>query len=475
MIEATFQPGTESVSAYGLWQYDYNQDLVIHGLDLPAVIRIDFSLSSTNDGSAIPVDGVTTDGVTVARIPNILLQAQMPENYKIYAYLYVVEDDTGETVRKIRMPVKARPKPDGQDTPVEQDAFSRTVETVSELTAQVQESAGNARESAESAGESLEAIREIQISISESEDNAKASENSALTSARNAATSEENAAGYARDAESAAQQAGQSVSTIPQTINAALEQAKESGEFKGDKGDPGEQGPKGNTGEQGPQGEQGPKGDTGEQGPKGDTGEQGPKGDTGEQGPQGPKGDTGETGPQGPRGDTGAAGADGHTPIRGVDYWVAADKAEIVADVLADLADLTEKLEVDRNAFNYAYTLLQAELRDVQERLLAAEAEMKLVALPGTVAVSGTTPAITAQPGVRYVCSEVTMLDITLPASGCVDVVFESGSTPTVLTVTPPSGVTLKWANGFDPTALEADTTYEINVCEGLGVAVSWT
>lgn len=74
-------------------------------------------------------------------------------------------------------------------------------------------------------------------------------------------------------------------------------------------------------------GAQGPKGDTG------DTGPQGPKGDTGGTGPQGPKGDTGDTGPQGPA---------GHTPVKGTDYWTAADKAEIVADVIAALPDGTE-------------------------------------------------------------------------------------------------------------------------------------
>jgi len=93
----------------------------------------------------------------------------------------------------------------------------------------------------------------------------------------------------------------------------------------------------------------------------------------------------------------------------------------------------------------------------------------------GTITVTGTTPSITALPGIRYVCGEVATLDITLPASGIVDVVFESGATPTVLTITPPTGVTVKWANGFDPTALDAGTTYEINIADGLGVAVGWT
>lgn len=98
--------------------------------------------------------------------------------------------------------------------------------------------------------------------------------------------------------------------------------------------------------------------------------------------------------------------------------------------------------------------------------------------LNAPVSVSGSTPSITAMSGVRYICGECSTLSITAPASGCIDVVFESGSTPTVLTVTSSkTGVTaIKWANGFDPTSLEADTTYEINILDGeFGVVGSWT
>lgn len=97
----------------------------------------------------------------------------------------------------------------------------------------------------------------------------------------------------------------------------------------------------------------------------------------------------------------------------------------------------------------------------------------------GTVTVTGTTPTITALSGIQYVCGEVSTLDITLPASGIVDVVFESGSTPTVLTITPPTGMTMEWTNGFDSTALEADTLYELNFkmvgTKCLGVAGQWS
>ena len=48
-----------------------------------------------------------------------------------------------------------------------------------------------------------------------------------------------------------------------------------------------------------------------------------------------------DVGLKGDKGDTGAPGADGKTPVKGTDYWTAADKAEIVADTLAALPKWT--------------------------------------------------------------------------------------------------------------------------------------
>ena len=90
--------------------------------------------------------------------------------------------------------------------------------------------------------------------------------------------------------------------------------------------------------------------------------------------------------------------------------------------------------------------------------------------LGGSVAVSGTTPTIVAKSGIRYVCGEVATLDITPSATGICDVVFTSGSTPTVVTL--PS--TVKFPDGAF--TAEADTTYEINILDGIyGAVMSWT
>ena len=97
---------------------------------------------------------------------------------------------------------------------------------------------------------------------------------------------------------------------------------------------------------------------------------------------------------------------------------------------------------------------------------IASEVEIPLVET-----VTGTTPSIAGQPNTRYTCGEVSTISITPPASGTVDVIFESGSTAAVLTV--PN--TVKWPSWFDATALETNTIYEILITDGVyGTVMTW-
>lgn len=84
------------------------------------------------------------------------------------------------------------------------------------------------------------------------------------------------------------------------------------------------------------------------------------------------------------------------------------------------------------------------------------------------VAVSGTTPSITAEANHRYICGTLDELTFTPPASGVVDVVFTSGTTPTVLNL--PN--TVKMPEWFE---VEAGYTYEINIADGVyGAVIAW-
>ena len=107
-----------------------------------------------------------------------------------------------------------------------------------------------------------------------------------------------------------------------------------------------------------------------------------------------------------------------------------------------------------------------ANAKSAIQAMLGVESGISLVET-----VSGTTPSITGQPNVRYVCGEVSTISITPPANGTIDVVFESGTTATVLTV--PN--TVKFPAWFDATSLDADTIYEIMITDGTyGAVMTW-
>lgn len=133
-----------------------------------------------------------------------------------------------------------------------------------------------------------------------------------------------------------------------------LEALKVKGD-KGDKGDAGAKGDKGDPGKDGADGAPGAKGDKGDPGTPGKDGTPGAKGDPGADGHSpvitasksgkvttiksddetiatvndGTDGKDGAPGKDGTPGADGAPGADGYTPVRGTDYWTAADIAEI--------------------------------------------------------------------------------------------------------------------------------------------------
>ena len=110
--------------------------------------------------------------------------------------------------------------------------------------------------------------------------------------------------------------------------------------------------------------------------------------------------------------------------------------------------------------------------REQADRAEASAQEIAALVTPEPVTVTGSTPSITATANTRYICGTVSTLTFTPSASGICDVLFTSGSTATVLTV--PS--TVLWPDWFDPTVLEANTRYEINIMDGIyGAVAAWS
>ena len=153
MITAVFTDNSDYARATGLWQWDYGQRLRIEGLKLPTAVEIHFALTEQS-GDAIPRVGTTKDGVTEVVIPDSLLENQAAgATYEIYAWIYLADKTSGETIKRISMQVKRRAKPEGHDTPEDAELFREAIEAVNASA----DRAEAAREGAEAAQKAAEA------------------------------------------------------------------------------------------------------------------------------------------------------------------------------------------------------------------------------------------------------------------------------------------------------------------------------
>lgn len=141
--------GERIAQKYNLWQYDYNQILQISGLSLPATVEIHFSLTEKS-GKAETRVATTENGITQVQIPNELLRNDGKSgNYSIFAFIYVVDEDSGNTEYEIILHVDSRPAPGeiGED-PDEPHLLDEAVNAVNAAADRAEQAEQNAKASA---------------------------------------------------------------------------------------------------------------------------------------------------------------------------------------------------------------------------------------------------------------------------------------------------------------------------------------
>lgn len=170
MITAVFTDNDDYAHAYGLWQWDYGQQLRIEGLHLPTAVEIHFALQETG-GEAIPRVGTTKDGVTTVTIPDSMLEGNSTvwtadKTYNIYAWVYLSDKLSGETIKRITMQVKSRPKPEAFEAPGDGEIFHEAIEAVNDAAKRAEEAgdkavsaADEAKAAATQTAEHLEAVQ----------------------------------------------------------------------------------------------------------------------------------------------------------------------------------------------------------------------------------------------------------------------------------------------------------------------------
>lgn len=155
MITAVFTDNDDYAHAYGLWQWDYGQQLRIEGLHLPTAVEIHFALQETG-GEAITRVGTTKDGITTVTIPDSMLEGNRAtwtadKAYNIYAWVYLSDKSSGETIKRITMQVKSRPKPEAFEAPGDGEIFREAIEAVNDAAKRAEEAGDKAVVAAEEA------------------------------------------------------------------------------------------------------------------------------------------------------------------------------------------------------------------------------------------------------------------------------------------------------------------------------------
>ena len=370
MIFATLKDGCLYTTATGLWQYDYGQILRVQGMDLPTAVEVHFSLRETG-GEAVTRVGVTKDGVTDVVIPDSMLEnGDTAIDYKIFAFIYLADGESGETVRKITMPVRSRPKPEAFGQPEDAELFREAIAAVNEAVANAKQ--GLAPTIGENGNWLINGVDTSLPSRGEKGDTGEKGDPFTYADftpeqldALKGETGATGADGYTpqkgidyfdgQDGErgadgndgvgiqsieqttASAESGGENVFTVTLTNGHSANFVVKNGS-KGDKGDTGE------TGATGADGYTPVKGVDYFDGADGKDGIDGKDGMSVTHSWNGTvltvtsasgtdsvdlKGDKGDKGEKGDPGTPGADGADGFTPVRGTDYWTESDKAEI--------------------------------------------------------------------------------------------------------------------------------------------------
>nr|DAR26258.1 MAG TPA: hypothetical protein [Caudoviricetes sp.] len=216
------------VTCRSIRQYDYGMVLRLQGAKLPTATEIHFSFEE-HSGEAKPRIGLTKDGITDVVIPDTFVENDFTsQDYKIYVFIYLTDENSCRTEYKITIPVKSRPRLEAFDKPEDTELFREAINEVNKSATSAQESA---TKSATAKDESIAASKEAKQSAEAASVSAQASKNSADASkesektASSAATEAVNAKDIAVKAANSAYNSALAASRSAQEAKTSAEQA----------------------------------------------------------------------------------------------------------------------------------------------------------------------------------------------------------------------------------------------------------
>lgn len=349
------------------------------------------------------------------------------QNYNVYAFVFLTTRNSGNTEYRIKIPVKARPKPEAVGGTGE-----TTLENIMSAVNQIADAKADALDYKNSVLRLLSGETELSRVIIRGGSGGGA--DAREIELRKSAT------------------AIQWRYTGDETWNDLVALAEITG-AQGEQGIPGPKGEPGATGAQGIQGIQGPVGPAGPQGEPGPKGEQGEKGEQGIQGLQGPIGPQGEPGIQGEKGEAGAQGEQGPAGEPGKDgRGITSVTIKADGHLQIDYSDGTE-VDVGKVAGN-----------DGLDGVSGVPVRIEKTSSDSTAEID---------PNKLYIFPEMLSLTYTLATPSDTSIaneyhfVFRSGATATELVH--PANVSVP--DGF---TVDKNKVYEISILEGCLAYQSW-
>jgi hypothetical protein len=432
-IVAVFQDGEQYCRVRNVWQYDYGQILRIQGLNLPKAVEIHFSLEETG-GTSVTRIGTTKDSVTDVPIPDSMLEnEESDQNYNIYAFVFLTTRNSGNTEYRIKIPVKARPKPEAVGGNGE-----TTLENIMSTVNQIADGKADALDYKNSVLKLMSGEKELSRVIIR------------------------NGSGSGADAREIELQKSGTTIQWRYAGDSEWTDLVTLAEITGPAGSPGPQGEKGDTGAKGEQGPAGQKGDPGEpgvQGPKGDPGPKGEPGATGEKGEQGIQGPVGPAGPQGEKGEKGEAGTQGEKGPAGLKGEPGKDGRGITSVTIKTdghlQIDYSDGTEVDVG------------------KVTGNDGLDGTSGVPVRIEKTSSDSTAEIEPNKLYIFPEMSSLTYTLATPSDTSIaneyhfIFQSGATATELVH--PANVSVP--DGF---TVEKNKVYEISILEGCLAYQSW-
>lgn len=118
------------VRCQSIWQYDYGMVLRLQGAKLPTATEIQFSFNERSGETKSRI-GLTRDGVTDVVIPDLFVENNFTsQDYKIYVFIYLTDENSSRTEYKITIPVKSRPQLEAFDKPGDAELFRTAIAEV---------------------------------------------------------------------------------------------------------------------------------------------------------------------------------------------------------------------------------------------------------------------------------------------------------------------------------------------------------